>query len=213
MILTDGQVIGVKGAVAAFSSPSISLWPYKFVTGLLEKVLEMGAVLYTNTPVSSVQASSGGTTLSTSKGDMHASKVVYASNAYVGGLLPQYRRVILPVVGQNSHIMPNEATLRRVPTPASTYNFHYSASWVDYLNPRPGGGIIHGGGGRSFRKDRNDRSRKWFDCVDDSVLIGENVAEDFRKFDEEHFYGWEGSEAKVDSTWTGGKSFFLQGCL
>ncbi|TQV91056.1 FAD dependent oxidoreductase [Cordyceps javanica] len=200
------RVTGVKGAVAAFSSPAVSLWPYKFVTGLLEKVMELGATLYTNTPVKSVQSStsqSSPAVLSTSKGDVRAAKVVYASNAYVAGLVPQYRRVIVPFVGQNSRIVPSRATLEQAPTLATTYNFHHDAAWVDYLNPRPDGAVIHGGGGRSFRKDRNDRSGAWFNSVDDSRLISDRVAEDFRVFDQQHFYGWQNGEAKVGSTWTG----------
>lgn len=132
---------------------------------------------------------------------------MYASNGYVAGLLPQYRRVIVPFVGQNSRIVPNEATLAKLPTLATTYNFHHDAVWCDYLNPRPDGSVTHGGGGRSYRKDRNDRSGGWYNSVDDSRLLNDRVAEDFRKFDEEHFYGWEASEARVASTWTGGRQF------
>lgn len=200
----------MKGAVAAFSSPAISLWPYKFVTGLLERVIELGATLYTNTPVESIQDSTGPGSpviLSTSKGKVRTSKVVYASNGYIAGLLPQYRRVIVPILGQNSRIVPNQATLERLPTLATTFNFHYSAAWVDYLNPRPDGAVIHGGGGRSLAPDgrsgKGPNSR--FNTVDDSRLLNDQVAEDFRAFDEQHFYGWENSEAKVGSTWTGGK--------
>ncbi|OAA75784.1 FAD dependent oxidoreductase [Akanthomyces lecanii RCEF 1005] len=201
------RITGVKGAVGAFSSPAISLWPYKFVTGLLERVIELGATLHTNTPVESIQNSNtegSPVVLSTSRGEVRATKVVYASNGYVAGLLPQYRRVIVPILGQNSRIVPNQATLDRLPTIATTFNFHYSAAWVDYLNPRPDGAVIHGGGGRSLAPD--DRSGKGlnsrFNSVDDSRLLNDQVAEDFRAFDEQHFYGWENSEAKVGSTWT-----------
>lgn len=206
------QITGVKGAVAAFSSPALSLWPYKFVTGLLERVLDLGATLYTNTPVESVQASDSSVLLSTSKGAVRASKVVYATNGYVAGLLPQYRRVIVPILGQNSRIVPSQTTLDRMPTLATTYNFHYSAAWADYLNPRPDGAVVHGGGGRSLAQDdrggqgRNSR----FNSVDDSRLLNDRVAEDFRTFDEQHFYGWEDGEARVGSTWTGGESLFVK---
>lgn len=206
------QITGVKGAVAAFSSPALSLWPYKFVTGLLERVLDLGATLYTNTPVESAQASDSSVLLSTSKGAVRASKVVYATNGYVAGLLPQYRRVIVPILGQNSRIVPSQTTLDRMPTLATTYNFHYSAAWADYLNPRPDGAVVHGGGGRSLAQDdrggqgRNSR----FNSVDDSRLLNDRVAEDFRTFDEQHFYGWEDGEARVGSTWTGGESVTLR---
>lgn len=203
----------MKGAVAAFSSPAISLWPYKLITGLLARLVDLGATLYTNTPVHAVQGTPSspsvpGTpvTISTCKGVVRATKVIYATNGYVAGLLPQYRGVIVPIIGQNSRIVPNEATRQRVPSVGHTYNFHYTGAWADYLNPRPDGAIIHGGGGRSFRKDPADRSRTWFNTVDESALISDQVTDDFQKFDQEHFYGWEDSESRVDSAWTGGKS-------
>ncbi|KAK2605978.1 hypothetical protein QQS21_003604 [Conoideocrella luteorostrata] len=199
------RITGVKGAVAAFGSSAISLWPYKFVTGLLERVVEQGATLYTNTPVYSVKsgAEEGPVMLSTSRGTVKAHKVVYATNAYIAGLLPKYRDVIVPFLGQNSRVVPNEATLRRCPNPAATYNLHHTSEAVDYLNPRPDGAIIHGGGSRNFRHGAADRSDKWFNTVDDSQLISDKIAPDFETINRERFYGWEESEAKVDSTWTG----------
>ncbi|KAJ6788710.1 hypothetical protein PWT90_02432 [Aphanocladium album] len=203
-------ITGVKGAVAAFSSPAISLWPYKFVTGLLERVINLGATLYTNTPVHSVhKASDGGSNmvLSTSKGETRAAKIVYASNGYVAGLLPQYRNVILPIIGQNSRIVPDDATLEKVPTSATTYNFHYNALFVDYLNPRPDGSVVHGGGGRSLDREQSDHTgvgyNSRFNSVDDSRLLNDQVAKDFCDFDQQHFYGWDAGPATIDSTWTG----------
>lgn len=173
---------------------------------LLALAVEKGAKLYTNTPVHKVDyTSTDCVTISTSRGDVKAKKVVYATNGYTQGLLPQYKDVIAPIVGQNSRIVPNEATLRHSPNFGGTFNLHHSANAVDYLNPRPDGSITHGGGSRNFRRDGNDHNAKWFNNVDDSKLIDEAVTKDFESIDRRCLYGWEDSEAKADSVWTGGE--------
>lgn len=204
------QIVGAKGAVAAVGGPAVSLWTYKLVTSLLALVVDKGAKLYTNTAVHAIDRGSDTIKLSTSRGAMRAKKVVYATNGYTAGLLPQYHSVIVPFLGQNSRLVPNEQTLRQSPNLAATLNLHHRADSVDYLNPRPDGSITHGGGTRNFRRDANDRNERWFNNVDDSKLISDKVAPDFERIDREKLYGWEDSEAKVDSIWTGGESPALE---
>ncbi|OAQ91324.1 FAD dependent oxidoreductase [Purpureocillium lilacinum] len=197
------RIVGAKGAIAAVGGPAVSLWPYKLVTSLLALVVDKGAKLYTNTAVHAIDRGSDTIKLSTSRGVMRAKKVVYATNGYTAGLLPQYRNIIVPFLGQNSRLVPNEQTLRQSPNLAATLNLHHMADSVDYLNPRPDGSITHGGGTRNFRRDANDRNERWFNNVDDSKLISDEVAADFERIDRQRLYGWEDSEAKVDSIWTG----------
>jgi glycine/D-amino acid oxidase-like deaminating enzyme len=166
---------------------------------LLERAIGMGGLLYTETLVQSISpGSTGPTTVSTSRGTIKASKVVFATNGYSTALLPQYTRVICPVKGQASHLSPDPAThhgLNLVPT----YNLHYDSSTVDYLVPRLDGTIILGGGSGHFRADKS----KWFDTVDDSTLISDQVTEHFDGVMAKHFRGWEKSNAKADFVWTG----------
>jgi glycine/D-amino acid oxidase-like deaminating enzyme len=85
------------------------------------------------------------------------------------------------------------------PRLSNTYNIKYtSAGRVDYLNPRPDGGIIVGGGKWTFAQDRD----LWYNNWDDSALIPE-VRPHFDNYMQRYFRGWEGSGAVVDHLWTG----------
>ncbi|KAH8205313.1 hypothetical protein TruAng_000560 [Truncatella angustata] len=193
---------GIKGLAAAASVPVVSLWPYKFVTALLERAVEMGAFLYTETPVEAAETGDDGiVTLKTSRGTVRAKKVIYATNGYTSALLPQYEGVIVPVRGQNSILVPLAKSHH--PHPSNTCNLFHSPKAVDYLIPRPDGNIILGGGTAAYRKDMEDRNPKWFDTVDDTTLINESVKAHFDRTMAECFRGWEDAEARAAMTWTG----------
>jgi glycine/D-amino acid oxidase-like deaminating enzyme len=205
------QITNVKGIVAAASVPATSLWPYKFVTSLLARVVEMGALLYTETPVTDVSQDntnegpgSSAVLLSTPRGTTRAGAVLHATNAYAAATLPQYRGVIVPVRGQNSILVPLGRSHHGLNL-AHTYNLHYSAAAVDYLVPRPDGTIILGGATGVYRRGDADRNAKWFDTVDDATLIDEGVKAHFDSTMAKHFRGWERSEASAAMTWTGSK--------
>ncbi|KAI1858905.1 uncharacterized protein JN550_012364 [Neoarthrinium moseri] len=197
------RVTGVKGVVAAASSPAFSFWPYKFVTSLLARVLHMGAILYTETPVEAVQGNDNGTvTLVTPRGTTRAQKVIYATNAYSSAVLPQYQGVIVPYRGQNSILVPLEKNHHGLNL-AHTCNLFYSSNAVDYLVPRPDGNIVHGGAPHIYRLNSEDRNSKWFNTVDDATLIDEAVKTHFDHTMAKRFRGWEYSDANVAMTWTG----------
>jgi glycine/D-amino acid oxidase-like deaminating enzyme len=81
---------GIANAKGAISCPAASFWPYKFVHGLLEKCLDMGATLQTHTAVTKVfrDMESQFTVLETPRGNIRAKKVVFATNGYLSALLP-----------------------------------------------------------------------------------------------------------------------------
>ena len=204
------RLTGVSGAKAATACPTMSFWPYKFVCGLLQKCVDMGANLQTHTPVTKMSrdSESGLTTLETPRGVTKAKKVVFATNAYVSALLPQYWDVIVPGRGTACHITANSP--EGMPVLTNTYNIHQSPSSKEYLTSRPDGAVILGGGQALYRDDKS----LWFDTVDDSTLItlpdGSGVKE--RYFDgymTRHFSyckknsGDEEKTPKVDSVWTG----------
>lgn len=153
------NVTGIKGAIGAFSVPCASFWPYKFVTGLLSRLVARfpgNLNVQTHTAVTGLHEQSDGTgsILTTPRGTLRASKVVLATNAWTAGILPHFKDTITPVKGMACHI--------RTPHPVhphlnNTYNIHFSpaqSTGVDYLNPRPDGTIVVGGGGWHFRDDK-----------------------------------------------------------
>jgi glycine/D-amino acid oxidase-like deaminating enzyme len=205
----------MKGLIAAVSVPALTLWPYKFVTALLERVVEMGAFLYTETPVEKISTTNSGDdnndsiiTITTPRGVTKAKKVIYATNAYTSAVLPQYRNVIVPYRGQNSILVPLAKGQGHQPHLTYTRNLFHSGSSpgnADYLVPRPDGNIILGGGAGAYRKDEADRNAKWFDSVDDATLIDPGVKRHFDGVMARCFRGWEDCEATAAMTWSGSK--------
>jgi glycine/D-amino acid oxidase-like deaminating enzyme len=195
------QVTSIKGAKSAFSVPACSFWPYKFVTQLLARLLSRhpGTLnLQTLTPVTAVISSKDGrNTVHTTRGMIKSTKVIFASNAYTAGLLPQFRNAIIPVRGMACHIVPEKPVH---PHLSNTYNINFGPKvGVDYLNPRPDGGIVVGGGKWKF----NDERSSWFDNYDDSHLFPEEVHEYWNGYMQRNFVGWKNSNATVESTWVG----------
>ena len=85
------------------------------------------------------------------------------------------------------------------PRLSNTYNTKYAPGGrVDYMNPRPNGGIVLGGGKWTFAHDRD----LWYNNWDDSSLIPE-VRPHFDGYMQRYFRGWEDSGAVVDHLWTG----------
>ena len=178
--------------------PACSLWPYKFVSQLLSRLVDRKAVnLQTNTQVTRISKNdtNGTSIVYTSRGPIKARKIVFATNGYTAGILPEYSERIIPVKGTASHIRPAKPIY---PHLRNTYNIHYSPDRVDYLNPRPDGGIVVGGGKWLYESERS----KWEGQWDDSTLLNE-VGPHFEGLMQRNFKGWENSEATGFHMWTG----------
>lgn len=205
------RLTSIKGAKGAFSVPACSLWPYKFVTGLLERAVSRnpGLNLQTETPVLSVETKEDGSTIvHTRRGSVRAKKVIFATNAYSAALLPEYRGVITPYKGTATHLAAEDGWEPVFPHLSHTYNIDFGLEpgneTVDYLNPRPDGGIVVGGGNWIFRQQRE----LWYNTVDDSTLIGPIIKSNyFGGYMQRTFKGWQDSGTGVESIWTGSKRF------
>lgn len=218
------RVTSVKGAAGAFSVPACSFWPYKFVLGLLERAMEQqeekekaeggqSVNLQTETPVLALEqeVADDGTVwavLHTARGSVRARKVVLATNAYTEALLPEYSEVIVPYKGSAAHLAlaPERKDGPVFPHLNCTYNLDYGSvlgsDTVDYLNPRPDGGIVVGGGKWLYEQQRE----LWWGTVDDATLVEPLMkAGHFDNYMQRTFHGWENSGARVEKTWTGSK--------
>ena len=192
----------MEGAKAALSEPVCSLWPYKFVAGLLSKLVAARDVeLHTWTPVTAVKESEegGSTVLHTPRGSIKARKVVFATNAYTAGICDQYMGKIIPTKSTACHISPAH---RISPHLSHTYNISYShfgtTPCIDYLNPRPDGSIVVGGANWMYERARD----KWYNNWDDSQQVP-GVRVHFDGLMQRYFAGWRDSGAVVDHLWTG----------
>jgi glycine/D-amino acid oxidase-like deaminating enzyme len=194
------QVTAIKDARSGFSVPACSLWPYKFVSQLLARLLERYPErlnFQTNTPVTSVGSEAdGSSSVVTSRGTIKTQKVVFATNAWTAGLLPQFEDVIYPVRGMASHIVPKTPVR---PHLSNTYNIDYGAEkGTDYLNPRPDGSIVVGGGKWTF-PDRET----WYKNSDDSKPFPAKVQAYWDGYMQRNFHGWENSGAYTERVWPG----------
>lgn len=192
------QLSGVKNAKGCFTYTTAHLYPYKFVMHLLAQAVEAGINLQTQTPVTSVSevaGSDGLLTVSTPRGDIKTSKIIYATNGYTSALLPEYVDRVIPVRGICSHISPG-----KVPAPLlqNSYIIRGSGMEVEYLIPRPDGSIVVGGARNKYYSDLNS----WYNNVDDANLI-EQAKDHFDGYMQKHFHGWEDSGAKTSKVWTG----------
>ncbi|KAE8314712.1 FAD dependent oxidoreductase [Aspergillus transmontanensis] len=150
------------------------------------------------TPVTSVISDNSGHIIHTPRGSIRTSKVVYASNAYTSGLLPEYSASIVPCRGICCHIgIPEDKTAPFLP-----YSYGIGTktgeSGGSYLISRPDGSIIVGGAQRTFI----DRKDQWYAVIDDSTLI-EPTKDYYNDFMQRTFKAWEDSGAYVKEIWTG----------
>ncbi|KAF3000891.1 hypothetical protein E8E13_007958 [Curvularia kusanoi] len=157
-------------------------------------------------------------TLHTPHGTLTTTKLLLATNAYTAGLLPKiFTNHILPVRGMASHHTPaSSSPLPTIPHLSNTYNLNFGPDkGVDYLNPRPDGSIVVGGGAWLFRSDTESWENNW----DDATLFPPRVTGYWKGEDESgakddgvgkgkgymqrNFLGWEDSDSRNDSVWTG----------
>ncbi|KAK2615423.1 hypothetical protein N8I77_002179 [Diaporthe amygdali] len=147
---------GVVGAIV--QKYAASMWPYKLVCHVLEKLIaEHGPDtfnLQTNTAVTGVSrdAQSGRWVVTTPRGKVSAAKVLLATNGYTSRLLPAFSDLIVPVRGQIGALLPPE------PRVALDYSYVFfgklegedgqDTTRDEYLvqRPLPNGELILGGG-------------------------------------------------------------------
>ncbi|KAJ5912178.1 uncharacterized protein N7473_001481 [Penicillium subrubescens] len=193
---------GVKGAVGCVTYDASSIWAYKFVLHLLEKVVSQGVNLQTHTPVSKItkstneSASSSHWQVETPRGTITAQKVILATNAYTSALAPQYQNKIIPVRGTCCRIaVPPASTVPRL---TCTYTLRWNGWDYDYLIPRADRSIVVGGARTAFIHDLNN----WYNVSDDSRVL-EGAVRYFDGYMQRTFVGWEDSNAYTDRVWTG----------
>ncbi|KAK5045763.1 hypothetical protein LTR84_008855 [Exophiala bonariae] len=195
------RISGVKGAQSLFSFTAAYLWPRKMVLGLLQRLIQQHDVkAYAQTPVAKVSKSrdsAGFWTIFTSRGNLRARKIVYATNGYTAALLPQYSRKIVPVRGVCSHITTPRG--QNSPHLPNTYSLRFGGANYDYLVPRPDGSIVVGGARQTFLHDRD----LWFNTVRDDQRMSMAADKYFQNYMQQHFRGWEDSKATTKRVWTG----------
>ncbi|KAK4131155.1 DAO-domain-containing protein [Trichocladium antarcticum] len=173
--LASLRIPSANGAV--IQKKAASLWPYKLVAWVLERLLAKFPApafnLQTNTPVTSLarHESGSGWTVTTPRGKISARQVLLATNGYTSRLLPAFSDLIVPVRGQIGALLP--PTPQAGADPAKLLHSYVFAADPDdagadralgrrstggaprddYLvqRPLPAGELIYGGGRRLAR--------------------------------------------------------------
>ena len=149
------RVSGVKDAKGCASFTAAHFWLYKFTMHLLASTVSKGLNLQTHTPVTHVSSSSDGDDpclVSTTRGSIKAKNVIFASNDYTAGVLPEYTEKTVPCRGMCCRIVtPN---LKKAPYLTNSYVFGQGGGIYDYLISRADGSIIVGAAKATMGKDR-----------------------------------------------------------
>ncbi|KAI1091298.1 FAD dependent oxidoreductase [Rostrohypoxylon terebratum] len=170
------------GAVVQWNAAS--LWPYKLVAFVIERLLAANETegdgkgsfnLQTNTPVTGLSraeppslGSPGGSkpmsiwTVHTPRGTIATSRVLLATNGYTSHLLPQFTNLIVPTQGQVSALEPPEKPSIPIDPPLDIKHTYYIEGEPDapyerddYLVQRPPASAeLVFGGGRRHAKGR-----------------------------------------------------------
>ncbi|KAI1761353.1 FAD dependent oxidoreductase [Hypoxylon sp. FL1150] len=197
------RATGVKDAKVAFAYRTYLMWPYKFVMHLIERAVKQGGVnLQTHTPVHEVSETpdvDGYWTVATGRGVVKAKKVLFATNGYTGGLLPEYDDAIYAARGSVARVVPTSSSLRRPPMDSCGLDSKSPATVESYFGTRPDGSLIVGGARSAYVEDKS----QWYRNFDDATLIAPAVAY-FEGWARKTLVGWDGdATGTVGSVWTG----------
>ena len=148
------RVNGASGAT--LTAGAGSLWPYKLITFILEKLIKEGHLnLQTKTPVTKLEYDTDTTNnvtgpkeiLHTPRGIIKARHVILATNGYTSHLLPEFSDLIVPERGIMTALLPPANSKRLDNSYGFVGAFGGNPIHDDYLNQRPFSHFAGGGGG------------------------------------------------------------------
>ncbi|KAF4996288.1 hypothetical protein FDECE_12510 [Fusarium decemcellulare] len=134
--------------VGAITVPAASVWPYKWITRAWNDLIDQAKLnVQTHTTVREIIDRDGDefAIVKTDRGDIKARKVVHATNAWLGHLLPELRPYISPVRGNVVHYGATKGHNSALGLD-SGYSLwlRYGKKDYDYLIQRKDGGIVVG---------------------------------------------------------------------
>jgi glycine/D-amino acid oxidase-like deaminating enzyme len=157
---------------ATLSAGAASLWPYKLVTFMLQRLIQTGTLnLQTTTPVTEITSSSDGEhTLHTPRGSITSRTVILATNAYTSALLPTFADLIVPVRGEMSALLPPSDSTLLPNSYGMVAALGQAANNDDYLIQRPFSAVPNPRGHLMFGGGRGAGHLPSIGVSDDSVI-------------------------------------------
>lgn len=156
---------------ATLSEGAGSLWPYKLVAFILQKLIKDGRInLQTKTPVTEITSSEGTHTLHTPRGTIRSKTVVLATNGYTSALLPHFADLIVPCRGEMSALFPPEGSTILPNSYGMVAALGQPANNDDYLIQRPFEGVPNPAGHLMFGGGRGAGHFPSLGTSDDSII-------------------------------------------
>ncbi|KAL6718735.1 hypothetical protein ACLMJK_002969 [Lecanora helva] len=168
------QKLRVNGAVCAtMTATAGSLWPYKLIAFILEKVIREGKLnLQTNTPVTKLEPckDSSGAVLHTNRGTIRGHHIILATNGYTSHLLPEFKDLIVPERGVMTALLPPKRSDRLDHSYGFVGAFGGNPLHDDYLVQRAFSGVSSPRGHLMFGGGYVGKTLNMIGETDDSVL-------------------------------------------
>jgi glycine/D-amino acid oxidase-like deaminating enzyme len=162
---------------ATLTAGAGSLWPYKLVTFILEKLIKDGRInLQTKTPVTEITSTEGKHTLHTPRGAISSRTVILATNGYTSALLPHFADLIVPVRGEMSALHPPKASTIIPDSYGMVGALGQPENNDDYLIQRPYEGVPNPGGHLMFGGGRGAGHLPTIGVSDDTVIDDDSAA-------------------------------------
>jgi glycine/D-amino acid oxidase-like deaminating enzyme len=164
---------------ATLTAGAASLWPYKLVTFILEKLVKEGKInLQTKTPVEEIKTSEDGKThtLVTPRGTISSQNVILATNGYTSALLPHFADLIVPVRGEMSALYPPANSTIIPDSYGMVGALNQPETNDDYLVQRPYSGVPNPGGHLMFGGGRGAGHLPTIGVSDDTIIDKDSAA-------------------------------------
>ncbi|KAF7561495.1 hypothetical protein G7046_g2644 [Stylonectria norvegica] len=204
------KVSRIKDAQACYAWPASTLHPWKLSAHIMRENLKKGINLQTNTKVNGVVKSSrydGKLIVKTERGNILASQVVHATNAYSSALESTLRGLIHPSPHMCDKVIPPD-TLTASKSLKNSYGILLPNGGLFSINPQAttSGPVLFGGlnpGQQGFEDWLRGNPEK---CIDDDLKGFPSVTKAVREFTESQLVGWEDKSTKkanYDHRWSG----------
>lgn len=163
---------------ATLTEGAASLWPYKLVTFILEKLIKDGAInLQTKTPVEEItKGPDGKHVLHTPRGTISSPTVILATNGYTSALIPHFADLIVPVRGEMSALHPPAGSSIIPNSYGMVGALGQPENADDYLVQRPYSGVPNPGGHLMFGGGRGAGTHPTIGQSDDSIVDAGSAA-------------------------------------
>lgn len=156
---------------ATLSEGAASLWPYKLVTFILEKLVKERRInLQTTTPVNEITSEGGRHTLHTPRGTITTPTLILATNGYTSALLPHFADLIVPVRGEMSALLPPKGSTLLPNSYGMVAALGQPANNDDYLIQRPYAGVPNPKGHLMFGGGRGAGHLPSIGVSDDTIV-------------------------------------------